>query len=252
MGTVYQARDMNFPNVTRLVALKEVAYPTWDSRQREAMTSSFEQQAALLASLEHPAIPPIFDEFIAREGCYLVMGYVNGYDLDSLIKRTPNFLPVEMIVKWAMQLCDVLHYLHTHKPEAVIFHDLMPSNIMINNHGNVQLIDFGIAKPFRLPDYVAPLANVGYAPPEQVLGKKLSPSIDIYALGATLHHALTRRDPRLEPPHSFADRSIRDINPQVSRELERIVIRALHKRPRDRYANALAMKAALENVVSLK
>ncbi|MEP7284434.1 MAG: serine/threonine-protein kinase [Chloroflexota bacterium] len=249
MGSVYQARDMNFPNVTRYVAVKEMLNLAADPGLRDMTLKNFEREANILAELSHPSIPKIFDYFSNKDRAYLVMEYINGRDLEALVNSMPNFLPLDMVQKWGVQLCDVLHYLHTHKPEPIIFRDVKPSNTMIDQHGNVRLIDFGIAKAFQTNQKGTMIGTEGYSPPEQYRGEA-SPAGDIYAIGATLHHVLTRRDPRLEPPFSFPERPIREANPSVSPELEAIVQRALAYEPPQRFPSALAMKEAIEQLSS--
>jgi outer membrane protein assembly factor BamB len=247
MGSVYQARDMHFPTVTRLVAVKEMLNLASDPSLREMTLKNFEREANILAELSHPAIPKIYDYFSSKDRAYLVMEYINGRDLEAIVNSMPDFVPLDMVVKWASELCDVLNYLHTHQPEPIIFRDVKPSNIMIDQQGKVRLIDFGIAKSFQSNQKGTMIGTEGYSPPEQYRGEA-SPAGDIYAVGATLHHILTRRDPRLEPPFSFSERPVRQSNPKVPSEFEAIVNRALSYDPKDRYPSAGAIKDAIESI----
>lgn len=244
MGAVYRARDMHFPNAVKLVAVKEMIIQTRDPLVRKTIVQNFEREANILVTLEHPCIPRIFDYFSLNERSYLVLELIQGRDLEELLSQTPNPLPEEQVVQWAIELCDVLNYLHNHKPEPIIFRDMKPSNIMINQNNHVVLIDFGIAKSFKGGQKGTMIGTEGYSPPEQYRGEATLQA-DIYALGATLHHALTRKDPRLEPPFTFGDRPIRKINPVVSVEMETIVNTALQYNPADRFPSAEAMKDAL-------
>ena len=151
------------------------------------------------------------------------------------------------MLKWALDLCDVLGYLHQQKPEPVIFRDVKPSNIMIDQHDQIRLVDFGIAKIFQEGQKGTMIGTEGYSAPEQYRGEA-NPASDVYGVGATLHHILTRRDPRLEPPFTFAERAIRDINQSVPAELEAVIMKALEFNPDDRYPDAQAMKEALEKM----
>jgi eukaryotic-like serine/threonine-protein kinase len=90
-------------------------------------------------------------------------------------------------------------FLHNHKPDPIIFRDMKPSNVMVDHNGDVKLVDFGIAKTFQFGKRGTMIGTEGYSPPEQYRGEA-TPLADVYALGATLHHALSRRDPRMEPP----------------------------------------------------
>ncbi len=245
MGAVYQARDLHFPTVARLVAVKEMVNLAQDQQIREATMRNFEREAEILATLNHPAIPQIYDYFSFGDRAYLVMEFIQGKDLEAIMNSTDDFLPVEQVRQWAIEICDVLSYLHNHKPEPIVFRDMKPSNVMIDHHRRVRLIDFGIAKTFQVGQPGTMIGTDGYAAPEQYKGLA-SPAADIYALGATLHHLLTRRDPRLEPPFSFNKRPIQSYNPNVPDALVQVVMRALSYNPEDRYASAEAMKQSLE------
>jgi eukaryotic-like serine/threonine-protein kinase len=247
MSAVYRARDLHFPNVVKLVAVKEMVNRAIDPVVRSTIVRNFEREANLLASLDHRAIPRIYDYFSINERSYLVLEYVHGHDMEMVINNSPDFLPEERVVRWSIELCDVLSFLHTHKPDSIVFRDMKPSNVMINPQDHVVLVDFGIAKPFETGQKGTMIGTEGYSPPEQYRGEA-SPLADVYALGATLHHALTRHDPRLEAPFSFHERPIRQLNPNVSPLLEAVVNTALQYNPEDRYKSASDMKDALLGV----
>jgi len=247
MGSVYRARDLHFPNVVKLVAVKEMINAAPDPLVRQTIVQNFEREANMLATLNHPAIPRIYDYFTQDDRSYLVLEFIHGKDLETVIADANGFLPEDQVISWSIQLCDVLSYLHAHKPDPVIFRDMKPSNVMINHNGDVVLVDFGIAKTFQSGQKGTMIGTEGYSPPEQYRGEA-TPLADIYSLGATLHHAITRRDPRLEPPFSFAERPVRRINTNVSPEFEAVINVALQYTPSDRFANTDAMKDALMNV----
>ena len=247
MGSVYRARDLHFPNVVKLVAVKEMINLAPDPLIRQTIVQNFEREANLLATLNHPAIPRIYDYFTQNDHSYLVLEFVHGKDLETVIADANGFLPEDQVISWAIQLCDVLAYLHGHKPDPIIFRDMKPSNVMINHNGDVVLVDFGIAKTFQTGQKGTMIGTEGYSPPEQYRGEA-TPIADIYSLGAALHHAITRRDPRLEPPFSFAERPLRRINPNISTEFEAVINTALQYNPADRFSSAAAMKEALMNV----
>lgn len=245
MGAVYQARDLHFANVTKLCAVKEMINLAQDQQLREQTIRNFEREAEILATLSHPAIPQIYDFFSFGDRAYLVLEFIQGRDLEAILNSTDKFLPVEQVRQWGVEICDVLSYLHNHEPEPIIFRDMKPSNVMIDHHKRVRLIDFGIAKTFQMGQPGTMIGTEGYSPPEQYKGLA-SPAADIYALGATLHHLLTRRDPRLEPPFSFDQRLIREINPDVPEAFINIVMRALSYKPEERFSSAEAFKQSLE------
>jgi serine/threonine protein kinase len=244
MGSVYRARDLHFPNVVKLVAVKEMINTAPDPLIRQTIVQNFEREANLLATLNHPSIPRIYDYFSEENRSYLVLEYIHGKDLEAVISENEGFLTEEQVLTWAIELCDVLSFLHTHKPDPIIFRDMKPSNVMIDHNGDVKLVDFGIAKAFQMGQKGTMIGTEGYSPPEQYRGEA-TPLADLYALGATLHHALSRRDPRMEPPFSFEERPLRKINPRVSAELDTVVTRALQYNPEDRFQTAVEMKDAL-------
>lgn len=244
MGSVYRARDLHFPNVVKLVAVKEMVNTAPDPLVRKTIVQNFEREANLLATLSHPAIPRIYDYFSEENRSYLVMEYIHGKDLEAIITETNGFLAEEQVLGWAVELCDVLSFLHNHKPDPIIFRDMKPSNVMIDHNGDVKLIDFGIAKTFQVGQKGTMIGTEGYSPPEQYRGEA-TPIADLYALGATLHHALTRRDPRMEPPFSFNERPVRKINKSLSAELETVIDTALQYNPEDRFTSAEGMKDSL-------
>lgn len=247
MGTVYQARDTRFPDAKRLVAVKELLIQGSTETQRQAALKTFNREGNILATLSHPAIPKIFDVFDENDRAYIIMEYINGSDLEMVLNKTRE-LPYDKILEWAIDLCDVLDYLHSHKPNAIIFRDMKPANIMVDSLGKVRLIDFGIAKQFISDGKKHTMIGTeGYSAPEQYKGE-VSPLSDIYGLGATLHHILTRKDPRLEPPFSFNERPIYDINPKCPPALIAVVDKALESKPENRFQSCSEMKAALENI----
>jgi outer membrane protein assembly factor BamB/predicted Ser/Thr protein kinase len=247
MGTVYQARDLNFSDVKRLVAIKEMQTNTSDPVMRASMLRTFRREANILALLSHPAIPRIHDIFEIQDRAYLVMEYINGSDLELLMSKTKE-LPLEKVIEWAIDLAEVLDYLHNQRPDPIIFRDMKPSNVMIDSLGKVRLIDFGIARTFVKDVKGTMIGTEGYSAPEQYKGQA-NPQSDIYALGATLHHVLTRKDPRVEgPPFTFHERPIPDYNPKVPMDFVRVIEKALAYNVSERYGTCAEMKAELEKV----
>lgn len=248
MSVVYQARDLRFSNVTKVCAVKEMINSAPDPQLRELAVQNFEREANILATLSHPAVPKIFDYFSESNRSYLVMELIEGQDLETVLNQTTDFLPEETVTEWALQVCDVLGYLHSYDP-PIIYRDIKPSNVMLDKHGRIMLVDFGIAKVFQTGQKGTMIGTEGYSPPEQYRGAA-EPRGDLYALGATMHHLLTKRDPRLEPPFSFHERPIRSFNPQVSAGLEAVVMRALEYDVDKRFASAEEMRQALVQLSS--
>jgi len=247
MGSVYRARDLHFPNVVKLVAVKEMINQAPDPLVRQTIVQNFEREANILVALAHLSIPKIFDYFTHDDRSYLVLEHVNGKDLEAVLNESQGFIPEEQVIAWAIELCDVLEYLHGHKPEPIIFRDMKPSNVMVNIQNHIVLVDFGIAKIFKAGQKGTMIGTEGYSPPEQYRGDA-TPLADIYALGATLHHLLSRKDPRLEAPFTFSERPLRQSNPAVSQDFETVINTALQYNPQDRFPSAAAMKEALLSV----
>ena len=248
MGAVYKAQDLRFLGVTRLCAVKEMVNTATDPRVREMITRNFEREASILATLSHPAIPQVYDYFTEGSRSYLVLEYIEGQDLEARIAESEGFLAEDLVVDWAVQLCEVLTYLHNHQPRPIIFRDLKPSNIMLDAHGRIRLVDFGIAKLFQSGEKGTMIGTEGYSPPEQYRGVA-EPRGDVYALGATMHHLLSKQDPRLEPPFSYRERPIHKTNPTVSRELVAVIDRALEYDVNSRWGSAEELRRTLAQLL---
>jgi outer membrane protein assembly factor BamB len=251
MSTVYRAQDLRFSKATRLCVVKEMLNTATDPHVRDMIRTNFEREANILATLSHPSIVQVYDYFSEGNRSYLVLEYVAGTDLERLLNQTEGFLAETQVVLWAIQICDVLSYLHSFEPRPIIFRDIKPSNIMLDNHGRIRLVDFGIARIFQSGHKGTMIGTEGYSPPEQYQGIA-EPRVDIYALGATLHHLLSKQDPQLEPPFSFAERPIHESNPTVSRGLMDIIDTSLEYDINKRYGSAEEMNRALLSLPSAR
>jgi tetratricopeptide (TPR) repeat protein len=235
MGAVYKALDTRFDN--RPVAIKEMSRAGLSIAHVKEAEEAFEREAHLLASLLHPNLPRIYDNFTESERSYLVMDFIEGRTLEEYLeKKGGGPQPLELVLDWGEQLCDVLSCLHTHQP-PIIFRDLKPSNVMISENGHVYLIDFGIArifKPGQSHDTVA-LGSPGYAAPEQYGKAQSTPRSDIYSLGALLHCLLTGVDPSEQP---FFFRSASQLNAAVPLQLDGMLQEMLNMNADRRPASA--------------
>src|SRR5438105_1512146 len=242
MGAVYKASDTRLDD--RLVAIKEMSKAGLPAAGLEEAEAAFEREARLLGKLLHPNLPRIHDHFTENDRSYLVMDFIDGETLEEYLdKRGHDLLPIERVLDWAEQLCDVLSYLHNHQP-PIIFRDLKPANVMISESGHIFLIDFGIArlfKPGQSHDTVA-LGSPGYAAPEQYGKAQSTPRSDLYSLGALIHCLLTGDDPSERP---FFFRPASQANPAVPHALEALLQRMLEMDAERRPASAQEVLQAL-------
>src|SRR5215472_2788377 len=199
MKLVYLAEDLRL--AARKCALAEMVDTFTSVEAQQQAVSAFQREADMLAQLNNEHIPRVFDRFSEGNHHFLVMEYIDGTTLEEQIQQHGGKLSPEKVVEVALQVLDTLEYLH-HLEPPVIYRDLKPSNVMLTPSGQVKLIDFGIARLFQPLSNATMIGTQGYAPPEQYRGKVEFRS-DLYALGATMHHALSGRDPALEPPFSF-------------------------------------------------
>ena len=249
MGAVYLAKDRNLGDAPR--AVKEMIESHIDDAQHEKAIADFKRESLLLTELEHPSIPMVYDYFYdeASERFYLVMKFIPGSDLSSRLRSAPGGrIDEPTVTEWGIQVADVLQYLHT-RPQPIIYRDLKPANLMIDTNNNrIMLIDFGIARWVNKKEKgVTAVGTMGYAPPELFSGQA-DPRVDIYSLGATLFHLLTGSDPQDNPLLIFdftKNPRPRQINPALSSEIERLLIRAVEYKPEHRFQSGAELRDAL-------
>ena len=246
MSAIYQAVDLQ--RERQRVAIKEMSLENLDAIERQDALARFQQEAHLLETLDHPNLTRIYDAFSENGRSFLVMDYIEGKTLLQLLQESGKPLPVEQVMHYAEQLCDVLIYLHQHNP-PIIFRDLKPTNVMATRDGHVYLIDFGIARFFKegQSQDTTVLGSPGYAPPEQHGSGQTNPRSDLYALGATLHCCLSNRDP-YHAADRFAFAPIRQFNPLVPEELDQLILRLVALDEKQRPASALEVKQALAQI----
>ncbi|HEV2580215.1 MAG TPA: WD40 repeat domain-containing serine/threonine-protein kinase, partial [Ktedonobacteraceae bacterium] len=245
-GAVYKAADTLFGY--RLVAIKEMEQSRLSPQEMAEAIEAFKREAHLLACLQHPNIPAVYDYFGEAGRWYLVMDFIAGVTLEDYLRTSRGgYLPVEKVLDLGVLLCTVLDYLHTRQP-PIIFRDLKPANILVTASGRIYLIDFGIArhfKPGQVKDTVA-FGSPGYAPPEQYGRTQTTPRADVYALGATLHQLLTGDDPT-QTPFRFAPLQLRSQTTPVG--LDTLVASMLEIDEKRRPASMDTVKRQLQRFV---
>jgi eukaryotic-like serine/threonine-protein kinase len=234
MASVYRAID---ENLEVEVAVKENLFTTEDYARQ------FRLEATILASLRHPNLPRVTDHFVIEgKGQYLVMDYIEGEDLRQRSDRL-GIIPEDEAVVIGAAICDALTYLHTLTP-AIVHRDIKPANIKINPHGQIFLVDFGLAKVVQeglSTTTGARAMTPGYSPPEQYGTARTDSRSDIYSLGAFLYSVLTDVLPEdgLERVMEQVNLTpLREHNPRVSRQVAAVIEKALNVLPDDRYQSA--------------
>ncbi|HVA88565.1 MAG TPA: serine/threonine-protein kinase [Chloroflexota bacterium] len=246
MGAVYRAEDIRLGGKHR--ALKELLQHWGTLEERAEAEAWFMREGETLMRLQHPAIPVVHDTFSEGQRHYLVMDLVEGRSLEQvLLDEGRPGLPESRVLPWAEQVLDVLSYLHG-RPDSLIFRDLKPANLMLTPQGQIRLIDFGIARAITRQAQGTAIGTPGYAPPEQYQGLA-EPASDLYALGATMHHLLTGRDPRKHRPFDFPP--VRSVAPEISVPVAAAIDRSLALDPRARHGTAPDMRKALRATAPL-
>jgi len=249
-GVVFRARQKS---LNRTVALKVISLGQWASKGH---VKRFRREAEAAASLDHPSIVPIYEVGERDSSCYFSMKFVEGGQLDEVVRRTPMSIrhAAELIAKVAR----TVHYAHEH---GILHRDIKPGNILLDQKGEPLLTDFGLARLVEAESTVTRTLEVmgtpSYMAPEQAAGQttKLSKAADIYGLGAVLYQLLTGHPPfaggtTFETVRLVLDtepRPPRLLNPKIDRELSTICLKYLEKDPKRRYASALALAEDLEH-----
>ena len=237
MGAVYKARD---DRLTQICAVKELLSSSIDDE--EYAVKRFHEEAKILASLRHSNLPRVIDHFTEHGKYYLVMDFIDGQDLETILNTSNRGgLDEDKVIEYTKQLLDVFIYLHSQNP-PVVYRDLKPSNIMVqSSDGRIILIDFGIARTVR-PGSLTKKTGIGtegYIAPEQYTGKP-EPASDIYSLGATIHHLITGQKPLI--PFNF--KPVKELKPCISEGFHNIIMKSLQMKPEARFT-AQEMKKAV-------
>src|SRR6185369_15731440 len=251
MAVVYKAVQEPLGRVVAIKALKpSIAVDSGFAKR-------FEREAHFMASLQHENILHVHDFIKDRGTMYIVMEYVQGIDLYDLLEITPR-LPVEVATIITMQVARALDYAHF---RGIIHRDIKPANVMISHQGEVKLMDFGIARDDKLSDLTETGTGLGtpsYMSPEQILGDKLDYRSDMFSLGVVLYQMVCGRKPFIEDEQKSVMHKIRlekyppprRLNPDIPRELERIMGRCMMKRKEDRFKSTQDLVLALERFIS--
>jgi len=251
MAAVYKAFQ---PSMDRYVALKILPR---QFASEELFIARFEQEAKVVAQLQHPHILPVFDYDQAEGYTYIVMPFLQSGNLTDLLTGQP--LPLDQINKVISQIGDALDYAHS---QGLVHRDIKPSNVMLDERGNCLLTDFGITKivesSSKLTVTGSILGTPAYMSPEQGMDQELDGRSDIYSLGIMFYEMATGRVPfQAETPIAVVVKHMNDplppprqVNPGLPESIKRVILKALSKEAQDRYATAGDMVQALQSAIN--
>ena len=249
MSTVYRAYQ---PGVNRMVAIKILPQ---ELLKDTSFLERFQQEARIIAQLEHFHIVPLYDVGEWEGVPYMVMRYMPGGSLADLLPRAVRVPPVEMLTV-VQQVASGLDYAHRHE---VIHRDLKPSNILFDEQGNAYLSDFGLSHVEKATTAITGSSFAGtpeYMAPELgVSDSAITTAVDIYALGVILFQALTGQTPfQSDSPVRLLQMHINDpvpsprsLNPEITPAVEAVILRALAKAPAARFRSATDLSVAFTN-----
>src|SRR5437899_3550732 len=249
-GVVFRARQKS---LNRTVALKVISLGQWASK---AHLKRFRREAEAAAGLDHPSIVPIYEVGERDGSCYFSMKFVEGGQLDEVVRRTP--MPIRQAVELIAKIARTVHYAHEH---GILHRDIKPGNILLDAKGEPHLTDFGLARLVESESSVTQTLDVlgtpSYMAPEQAVGNNaaVSSATDVYGLGAVLYQLLTGHPPfaggttyeTIKLLEDTEPRPPRLLNPKVDRDISTICLKCLEKDPKRRYSSALALVEDLEH-----
>jgi serine/threonine protein kinase len=240
MSTVYLAKDIH---IQKLWAIKQVNKDI-NSNRIDLMA-----ETNILKKLDHSALPRIVDIIDKQDSVYVVLDFIDGISLDKKLQQV-KIIDEETVIDWAKQICDVLQYLHSQKPNPIIYRDMKPGNLMLTTQGKIKLIDFGIAREYKedASKDTTYIGTKGYAAPEQYGTYQTDGRTDIYSLGVTLYHLITGRGPN-DPP--FEIKPVRQINSSLSEGIEIIIEKCTKQDPSLRYQSIKELLYDLQNINKL-
>lgn len=239
MSEVYLVNELDTNNKW---AIKK--YNKTNANNSQLFKNSIYTEANILSRLNHQCLPKFKEILEDENSIYIVMEYIEGSSLDRVLMDS-GVQSEEQVLKWVKQLAQVLSYLHSQTP-PIIYRDLKPSNIILQPNGNIKLIDLGIAREYKEENScdTVLLGTNGFAAPEQYGYSQTDCRSDIFSLGMTLYYLLTGSNP-IEFGYVYVP--VRECNPILSTEIERIVNKCTNIDPNNRYQTCDELLVDLDN-----
>lgn len=238
-GSVYLAQDLRLEG--KYWAIKETLVD-------DAVSKQIIAEAKILAQLDHPCLPQVVDWFtLPSHGyLYLVRDYIRGMTLLELFESEGRTLPYEQIIDYAIQICDVLHYLHSQPNQPIIYRDLKPANVIINENDDIKLIDFGIARVYKTDQHedTVQIGTIGFAAPEQFENVQTDERSDLFSLGAMMYFLLSGGR-YIYSTHN----PLEHLKGDTPKKLIECIHILIQKNPDQRYQSALEVKNVLMDIL---
>lgn len=238
-GSVYVG---NHVTLNKQIAIKEIMGHSLAPDVRHNIIPVFIEKTRVFAKLDHVSLPKIMDFFPSGDHFYIIMDYIKGENVENFIKiRHSAPLEEKEAIKYIMDLCKVMWFLHNQKPVPLFMGNLNPASVMIGYDGKISLVSFGINKYINQTNYT----RAGFAAPE-AYRNKATPLSDIFSLGNILYYMITGLNPGISRHTNYELPSVRNINPDISATLEKIVKKAIDTEPFARFDSMKDMKHALQ------
>jgi len=249
MGSIYRATDLD---TGRPVAVK-IPHPEVECDV--ALFDRFRREEEIGKTMDHPGVMRVFADD-HRSQVYMVMEWAEGRLLRKIMNEART-LPPERAIRLTLRILDALDYIHSH---GVVHRDLKPENVMVDEHDNIKLLDFGIAgnagaRRLTFAKFSPTMGTPDYISPEQVKGQRGDARSDLYAMGVMFYEMLTGKVPfsGANPFLIMNDRLLnnpvppREVDPTITPQLQEIIYRALEREPKNRYSSARDFAHDLEH-----
>ena len=238
-GCVYLG---NHVTLNKQIAIKEITGHTLGPDEKRDVTPVFIEKTRTIAKLEHVNLPKIMDFFPSGDHFYIIMDYIKGENVENFMKlRHSAPLEEKEAIKYTIDICRIMWFLHNQKPIPIFMGNLNPANVIIGYDGKISLVSFGINRYINQTNYT----RTGFTAPE-AYRNKVTPLSDIFSLGNILYYMITGLNPGFSRHTNYDLPSVRTVNPDASISLEQIIKKSMDIEPFARFDSIKEMKYALE------